>query len=66
VGNSATILQSAEASREASYHARGEVYDTAVGTTGRQNAVTLDAGTREPAVAPRLASHTQVGSEASA
>jgi hypothetical protein len=45
VGNSATILQSAEASRESSYHERGEVYDTAVGTTGRQDAVTLDVGT---------------------
>jgi S1-C subfamily serine protease len=45
VGNSATILESAEASRESSYHERGEVYDTAVGTTGRENAVTLDVGT---------------------
>jgi S1-C subfamily serine protease len=45
VGNSATIVKSAEASREASYHVRGEVYDTAVGTTGRENAVTLDVGT---------------------
>ncbi len=45
VGNSATIVQSAEASRESSYHARGQVYDTAVGTTGRENAVTIDVGT---------------------
>ena len=45
VGNSATIVKSAEASREASYHVRGEVYDTAVGTTGRENAVTIDVGT---------------------
>jgi S1-C subfamily serine protease len=44
VGNSATIVESAEASRESSYHVRGEVYDTAVGTTGRQDAVTLDVG----------------------
>jgi S1-C subfamily serine protease len=45
VGNSATIIKSTEASRESSYHARGEVYDTAVGTTGRENAVTIDVGT---------------------
>ena len=45
VGNSATIVASAEASREASYHVRGEVYVTAVGTTGRQDAVTIDVGT---------------------
>jgi S1-C subfamily serine protease len=45
VGNSATIVASTEASRESSYHVRGEVYDTAVGTTGRQAAVTLDVGT---------------------
>jgi S1-C subfamily serine protease len=47
VGNSATIVKSAEASREASYHLRGEVDDTAVGTTGRQSAVTLDVGVLE-------------------
>jgi S1-C subfamily serine protease len=45
VGNSATIIKSTKASRESSYHARGEVYDTAVGTTGRENAVTIDVGT---------------------
>jgi S1-C subfamily serine protease len=45
VGNSATIAASAAASRESSYHVRGEIYDTAVGTTGRQDAVTLDVGT---------------------
>jgi Trypsin-like peptidase domain len=45
VGNSATIVKSTEASREASYHVPGEVYVTAVGTTGRQNAVTIDVGT---------------------
>jgi S1-C subfamily serine protease len=44
VGNSATIVESTEASRESSYHARGEVDDTAVGTTGREAAVTLDVG----------------------
>jgi Trypsin-like peptidase domain len=45
VGNSATIVASAEASREASYHVPGEVYVSAVGTTGRQDAVTIDVGT---------------------
>jgi S1-C subfamily serine protease len=45
VGNSATLVQSAEASREFSYHVRGQIYDTAVGTTGVQDAVTIDVGT---------------------
>jgi S1-C subfamily serine protease len=45
VGNSATLVNSSEASRESSYHVPGQVYDTAVGTTGRQNALTLDVGT---------------------
>ena len=45
VGNSATIVQSTQASRQKSYHVRGEVYVTAVGTTGRQNAVSIDVGT---------------------
>jgi S1-C subfamily serine protease len=45
VGNSATLVRSSEASRESSYHVPGQVYDTAVGTTGRQNALTLDVGT---------------------
>jgi S1-C subfamily serine protease len=45
VGNSATIVQSAEASRQFSYHVPGEVYDTAVGTTGVQDALTMDVGT---------------------
>jgi S1-C subfamily serine protease len=45
VGNSATLVKTAEASRESSYHARGEVYDTAVGTTGREDVVTIDVGT---------------------
>jgi S1-C subfamily serine protease len=45
VGNSATIVKSTKASRFSSYHVPGEVYDTAVGTTGRENAVSLDAGT---------------------
>ena len=34
VGNSATLVKSSEASRESSYHVPGQVYDTAVGTTG--------------------------------
>lgn len=45
VGNSATIVTSADESRESSYHVQGEVYDTAVGTTGRENSVTMDVGT---------------------
>ena len=45
VGNSATIVRSAQASRQKSYHVRGEVNVTAVGTTGRQNAVSIDVGT---------------------
>ena len=47
VGNSATLVTSSKASRESSYHVPGQVYDTAVGTTGRQNALTLDVGTLE-------------------
>jgi S1-C subfamily serine protease len=45
VGNSDTLVTSAEASREASYHVPGQVNDTAIGTTGRQDALTLDVGT---------------------
>ncbi len=45
VGNSDTLVKSSEASRESSYHVPGQVYDTAVGTTGRQNALTIDVGT---------------------
>ena len=45
VGNSDTLVTSSEASRESSYHVPGQVYDTAVGTTGRQDALTLDVGT---------------------
>jgi S1-C subfamily serine protease len=45
VGNSATLVNSSEASRESSYHVPGQVYDTAIGTTGRQDALTLDVGT---------------------
>ncbi len=45
VGNSDTLVQNAEASRETSYHVRGQVYDTAVGTTGTENSLSLDTGT---------------------
>jgi S1-C subfamily serine protease len=45
VGNSATLVNSSKASRETSYHVPGQVYDTAIGTAGRQNALTLDVGT---------------------
>jgi S1-C subfamily serine protease len=45
VGNSATLVTSAKDSRESSYHVPGQVYDTAVGTTGRQDALTIDVGT---------------------
>jgi S1-C subfamily serine protease len=45
VGNSATLVKSAEASRESSYHVPGQVYVTAVGTTGREDALTIDVGT---------------------
>jgi S1-C subfamily serine protease len=45
VGNSATLVKSTKASREFSYHVPGEVYDTAIGTTGRQDALTIDVGT---------------------
>jgi Trypsin-like peptidase domain len=45
VGNSATIVQNAEASRMSSYHLPGQVYDTAVGTTGREAALSMDVGT---------------------
>jgi S1-C subfamily serine protease len=45
VGNSATLVKSTQASRQSSYHVPGEVYDTAVGTSGIQTALTLDVGT---------------------
>jgi S1-C subfamily serine protease len=44
VGNSATLVTSSQAARESSYHVPGQVYDTAVGTTGRQDALTMDVG----------------------
>ena len=45
VGNSATIVNSTDISRIRSYHVRGQVYDTAIGTTGRQDALSIDDGT---------------------
>ena len=45
VGNSATIVANAKASSLRSYHVPGQVDDTAVGTTGRENALTIDTGT---------------------
>jgi S1-C subfamily serine protease len=45
VGNSATLVKSAEAARESSYHVPGQVYDTAVGTTGTEAALSMDTGT---------------------
>ncbi len=45
VGNSDRLVQNAESSSFNSYHVPGEVYDTAVGTTGTTTQVTIDAGT---------------------
>jgi S1-C subfamily serine protease len=45
VGNSDTLVKSAEAARETSYHVPGQVYDTAVGTTGTEAALSMDVGT---------------------
>jgi hypothetical protein len=44
VGNSDTLVSSADAIREASYHVPGEVIDTAVSTTGTEDGVSLDVG----------------------
>jgi S1-C subfamily serine protease len=45
VGNSATLVKTARASSESSFHVAGQVYDTAIGTAGRQNTLTIDVGT---------------------
>jgi S1-C subfamily serine protease len=45
VGNSDTLVKSAEAARETSYHVPGQVYDTAVGTTAREKSLSMDVGT---------------------
>jgi S1-C subfamily serine protease len=44
VGNSVTIVSSAAAIREASYHVPGDVIDTAVSTMGMDDGVSLDVG----------------------
>ncbi|HTX25600.1 MAG TPA: trypsin-like peptidase domain-containing protein [Streptosporangiaceae bacterium] len=44
VGNSATVVASAQVIREHSYHVPGEVVDTAVSTTGTEDVVSLDVG----------------------
>jgi S1-C subfamily serine protease len=44
VGNSATLADNTYASKQLSYHITGEVFDTAVGTTGTQDTVAIDTG----------------------
>jgi S1-C subfamily serine protease len=44
VGNSDTLVASTYAAKQVSYHIPGEVFDTAVGTTGTKNAVIIDTG----------------------
>jgi S1-C subfamily serine protease len=44
VGNSDTLVASTYASKQLSYHIPGEVFDTAVGTTGTKDAVIIDTG----------------------
>jgi S1-C subfamily serine protease len=45
VGNSDTLVKNAEADHEASYHVTGQVYDSAIGTTGRSRGLAIDVGT---------------------
>jgi S1-C subfamily serine protease len=45
VGNSATIVAGAYDSKQFSYHLTGEVIDTAVGTSGTGDNMTIDVGT---------------------
>jgi S1-C subfamily serine protease len=45
VGNSDRLVQNTDISDFTSYHAPGQVLDTAVGTTGTTTKVTIDAGT---------------------
>ena len=45
VGNSATIVSGAYASKQFSYHVAGQVVDTAIGTAGTRDALTIDLGT---------------------
>jgi S1-C subfamily serine protease len=44
VGNSDTVVRSAQVIRRSTYHVPGEVIDTAVGTTGTVDGVSLDVG----------------------
>jgi putative serine protease PepD len=44
VGNSDTVIGSAAAIRQSSYHVPGEVLDTAVSTTGTEDGVSFDVG----------------------
>jgi S1-C subfamily serine protease len=44
VGNSATVVASAQVVRQSSYHVPGEVVDTAVSTTGTEDEVSFDVG----------------------
>jgi S1-C subfamily serine protease len=44
VGNSDTLAGDTYASKQLSYHIPGQVFDTAVGTTGTQNAVVINTG----------------------
>lgn len=45
VGNSATLADTSRQSKQFSWHLAGEIVDTAIGTSGRQDALTLDIGT---------------------
>jgi S1-C subfamily serine protease len=45
VGNSNRLVQNADISSFTSYHSPGQVYDSAVGTTGTTAKVTIDTGT---------------------
>jgi S1-C subfamily serine protease len=45
MGNSATIVDGAYDSKQFSYHLQGEVVDTAVGTSGTGDNISLDVGT---------------------
>jgi S1-C subfamily serine protease len=45
VANSATLVSAAYDSKQFSYHVAGQVVDTAVGTSGTQDALSIDVGT---------------------
>jgi S1-C subfamily serine protease len=45
VGNSATLVSAAYDSKQFSYHVPGQVVDTAVGTSGTQDALAINTGT---------------------